>query len=181
MPILVIFACSGTRRAESCRETSTACLETCNACLETRQKRQLLKISSRKALMWYILSRAIQTHAAVCSLLCASTANRDTVGPGRSCTTRVLQGSIEPHSSYVTAALVACCHHPEKTTTAPCVPACVCVCVENAERYFGVGDSSEFLTNGEVWTVLDPRKRSSPYVYDKFETWGKCSEWHFDV
>lgn len=49
------------------------------------------------------------------------------------------------------------------------------------ERYLGAGDSSEFLTNAEIWTIVDPRKRSLPYVYEKFETWGTCSEWHFDV
>ena len=49
------------------------------------------------------------------------------------------------------------------------------------ERYLGAGDSSEFLTNAEIWAIVDPRKRSLPYVYEKFETWGTCSEWHFDV
>eukprot|EP00903_Cladosiphon_okamuranus_P010577 g10002.t1 len=49
------------------------------------------------------------------------------------------------------------------------------------ERYLGVGDSSEFLTNAEIWTIINPKKRSLPYVYDKFETWGSCKDWHFDV
>eukprot|EP00752_Nemacystus_decipiens_P008189 g7325.t1 len=48
------------------------------------------------------------------------------------------------------------------------------------ERYLGAGRSSEFLTNEDIWRIVNPHNRSLPYLYDKFETWGTCSNW-FDV
>eukprot|EP00752_Nemacystus_decipiens_P007679 g6864.t2 len=49
------------------------------------------------------------------------------------------------------------------------------------EQAFGFGDGTEFLTNQQIIDLLSPSNPSLPYVYDKFDTWGSCSDWDFEV
>ncbi|CAM9793594.1 unnamed protein product [Ectocarpus sp. 12 AP-2014] len=49
------------------------------------------------------------------------------------------------------------------------------------ERDFGFGDGDEPLTNQEIIDFLFPTNPRLPYVYDKFDSWGACTDWDFEV
>eukprot|EP00752_Nemacystus_decipiens_P002661 g2489.t1 len=49
------------------------------------------------------------------------------------------------------------------------------------EREFGFGDGTDFLTNQEIIDLLSPANPKLPYAYDKFDTWGPCTGWDFEV
>ncbi|CAB1104331.1 unnamed protein product [Ectocarpus sp. CCAP 1310/34] len=49
------------------------------------------------------------------------------------------------------------------------------------ERDFGFGDGDEPLTNQEIIDFLFPTNPRLPYVYDKFDSWGVCTDWDFEV
>jgi len=44
-----------------------------------------------------------------------------------------------------------------------------------------LGDGTDFLTNQEIIDLLSPSNPKLPYAYDKFDTWGPCTGWDFDV
>lgn len=56
-----------------------------------------------------------------------------------------------------------------------------CLSDISSERDFGFGDSDELLTNQEIIDLLFPTNPKLPYVYDKFDSWGSCTDWDFDV
>eukprot|EP00752_Nemacystus_decipiens_P002672 g2500.t1 len=49
------------------------------------------------------------------------------------------------------------------------------------ERVFGFGDGTDFLTNQEIIDLLSPANPKLSYAYDKFDTWGSCTDWNFEV
>eukprot|EP00752_Nemacystus_decipiens_P002673 g2501.t1 len=49
------------------------------------------------------------------------------------------------------------------------------------ERVFGFGDGTNFLTNQQILDLLSPANAKLPYAYDKFDTWGSCTNWNFEV
>ena len=49
------------------------------------------------------------------------------------------------------------------------------------EKDFGFGDGTDFLTNQDIIDLLSPSNPALPYVYDKFDTWGSCTDWDFEV
>ncbi|CAM9741762.1 unnamed protein product [Ectocarpus fasciculatus] len=49
------------------------------------------------------------------------------------------------------------------------------------ERAFGLGDSDELLKNQEIIDLLFPTNPKLSYVYDKFDSWGSCTDWDFEV
>lgn len=53
------------------------------------------------------------------------------------------------------------------------------VSLPHAEIDLEYGDSSELLTNAQIQTLLRPSNPGLPYVYDKINTWGDCTEWDF--
>lgn len=42
---------------------------------------------------------------------------------------------------------------------------------------FGLGDSTELLTNADILRLLDPANPNVPYLYEGFTKWGTCTDW----
>ena len=45
----------------------------------------------------------------------------------------------------------------------------------------GFGQSSSLLKNTEIQSLLHPSNSYLPYVYDKINTFGDCTDWDFAI